>query len=219
LSFIALGCKETSSPSGDSAPLDARTQRNTRPAAEEGRSNAPVEIEIFAPEDGDHAGREGLGWFIDLAVVFPPMEIRRTGFAGEQLTGPGVHANAPPMPGAFAPGKDEKFAGLIVLLSTTTIGAESCQNLANLFNLTGVTNKDATEVEIWDTWIISARLFGHDTPSTLYVAEAADLNHNGIFDDAPDVVPDSNGDGKCDDSDVKAVGLASDAYVTDFFIR
>jgi hypothetical protein len=53
----------------------------------------------------------------------------------------------------------------------------------------------------------------------LYTAEAGDLNKDGIYNDAPDVVPDANHDGKCDDSDLKAVGLASDAYVTDFFIR
>ena len=73
----------------------------------------------------------------------------------------------------------------------------SCQNLADAFNLTGVTNRVEGGTEIWDTWIIGAPLFGRNTPSTIWVAEVADLNQNGIHDDAPDVVPDVNHDGIC----------------------
>ncbi|MEP7325934.1 MAG: hypothetical protein ABI836_08305 [Gemmatimonadota bacterium] len=180
--------------------------------------SAPVVVEVFAPDEGDPAGVDGIGWFIDLAVEFPN-GIEATGFTGNQLTGPGVHENAAPFPGTFTPGKDEKFQGLIVLLSTNTLGAGSCQNLSNLFNLTGPTYVEEDETEIWDTWIITTADFGHDTPSTLWVAEARDLDGDGVYNDAPNVVPDANGDGKCNEADLKAVGLASAVAEKHFFIN
>ena len=67
--------------------------------------------------------------------------------------------------------------GLIVLLSTTTVGAKNAQNLANLFNLTGFTNQKTNE--IWDTWIVGAPSFGKNVRSVLRVAVAADKNKDG----------------------------------------
>ena len=62
-----------------------------------------AEVKMFAPTNGQRAGVGGFGWFVDLAVEFDtPLE--RTGFTGLQLTGPGVHNNALPMPGTFSPG-------------------------------------------------------------------------------------------------------------------
>jgi hypothetical protein len=204
-------------------PNAVSTQGST--ASQQGRATGKteaeekVEVEIFAPEDGDHAGRDGVGWFIDIAVVFPPGHIEKTGFVGNQLTGPDAHNNVAPFPGLFAAGKDDKFGGLVVTLSTTTIGALSCQNLAGLFNLTGPTNVSSEETEIWDTWIITAPNFGVSTPSTMHIAEVADLNHDGILNDAPDVIPDVNGDGHCSAVDIGALGLVSDVYKKEFFIR
>jgi hypothetical protein len=174
-------------------------------------------VEVFAPDNGEAAGIDGIGWFIDLAVEFEGGDVAATGFTANQLTGPGVHANAAPFPGAFGPGKDEAFQGLIVLTSTTLGG--SCENLAGVFNLTGPTNVAEDEVEIWDTWIVEAAYSGTHTASTLWVAVAADKNGDGIFNDAPDTVPDSNGDGKCNERDIRDFGSASNIVEKHFFIN
>jgi hypothetical protein len=173
---------------------------------------------MFAPKGGDHAGVGGFGWFIDLAVEFD-VPLERTGFNGFQLTGPGVHNNAAPMPGSFSPGRDDRMPGLIVLMSTTTIGAKSCQNIANLFNLTGVTHRDDDRTELWDTWIVGAPLFGINTSSTVFAAIAADKDLDGVFNDAPSIVPDADANGMCDERDLKAFGLASNIRKTNFFIN
>lgn len=177
-----------------------------------------AEVKMFAPTNGQRAGVGGFGWFVDLAVEFDtPLE--RTGFTGLQLTGPGVHNNALPMPGTFSPGRDDRMQGLIVLVSTATIGAQSCQNVANLFNMTGVTHRDASKTEIWDTWIVGAPVFGVNVESTVYAAVAADRNRDQILNDAPNVVPDADGNGVCDEQDLKAFGLASNIRKASFFIN
>lgn len=185
----------------------------------------PVNIEMFSPERGHHVGIDGKGWFVDLEIEFP-VPLAQSGFtlngAGEpgfQVTGPGGHNNIDPMPGAFAVGADERIPGLIVLLTTTAVAAGPCQNLANLFNITGVTDLSATETELWDTWIIGAPNFGVDTESTIFVAVADDLNGDGIFNDAPDVVTDVDGNGICNVLDLKAFGVASNIERTRFFIN
>ena len=177
-----------------------------------------VNIELFAPAKGDSVGIDGRGWFIDIAVQFEG-DLSHTGFSGNQLTGPGPHNNVAPFPGTFSPGVDDRFSGLIVLLNTTTIGGGSCQNLANLFNLTGVTNVTDDEVEIWDTWLVGAPLFGQATKSKTFIAVAADLNGDGIYNDAPAVVPDFNNDGKCDKKDLKAYGVSSNIVKSKFYIN
>lgn len=91
-------------------------------------------------------------------------------------------------------------------------------NVANLFNVTGVTDRTDDEVEIWDTWIVGAPNFGCNTNSTVYTAIAADKNGNGVYDDAPNVVPDADGDGDVDKKDLKAFGLASNVKKADLFI-
>jgi hypothetical protein len=108
---------------------------------------------------------------------------------------------------------------LVVLLSTTIVGAGPGQNIANLFNLTGVTDLSDDETELWDTWIVGAPNFGVNTESTVYVAVVDDLDGNGIFDDAPDVVPDTDADGDVDARDLKAIGLASRVEKATFFIN
>lgn len=177
-----------------------------------------AEIKMLAPENGHRVGIGGFGWFIDLEIEFD-LPLERTGFSGFQLTGPGAHNNIGPMPGVFSPGKDDRLPGLIVLVSTATIGAQSCQNVANLFNLTGVTHREAERTELWDTWIVGAPNFGVNTPSTVHVALAADKNLDGIYNDAPGVVPDADGNGVCDDKDLKAFGLGSNIRKATFFIN
>ena len=46
----------------------------------------------------------------------------------------------------------------------------------------------------------------------------ADKNGNGVFDDAPDVVPDADGDGIVGTRDLKAFGVASNIERRKFFI-
>lgn len=177
-----------------------------------------AEIKMFAPEGGHRVGVGGFGWFVDLEIEFD-VPLERTGFTGFQLTGPGVHNNVGPFPGTFSPGRDDRMPGLIVLVSTATIGAQSCQNVANLFNLTGVTHREANKTELWDTWIVGAPVFGVNTPSTVYAAIAADKDMDGVFNDAPSVLPDADGNGICDERDLKAFGLASNVRKANFFIN
>jgi hypothetical protein len=174
---------------------------------------APVNVTVFAPQHDDVAGKESKGFFVDLALRYPSLA---SSGAGLQLTGPTAHQNQAPFPGAFAPGVDEKLPGLIVLLSTTTVGAKNAQNLANLFNLTGFTNQKTNE--IWDTWIVGAPSFGRNVHSVLRVAVAADKNKDGIYNDAPAVVPDANRDGRINGVDLKAYGVASNIVAVPFQI-
>jgi hypothetical protein len=183
----------------------------------------PVRIEVFAPERGANAGANGFGWFVDMEVDFLGKNLQQAGFTGLQLTGPGVHNNAPPFPGAFSTGRDDRLPGLVVLTSTTnnTLAGFSGPgtNLANLFNLTGITNRDSKETELWDTWIVGAAIAGQNVNTTLTVAVIADLNHDGIFNDAPNVVPDLNNDGRIDAADLKLLGVASNIVTVPFRIN
>lgn len=198
-------------------------------AAERGKQaydEKPVKVEMFSPEDGHRAGIGSKGWFVDLEVEYD-RPLAATGFTAEQLTGPGVHNNAPPFPGSFSAGQDDRLPGLIVLVSTTqtqrpdgspTGFTGPGQNVANLFNLTGITDRTRTSTEVWDTWIVGAPLFGRNTPSTVYAAVAADKNRDGVFNDAPNSVPDADRDGDVDQKDLKAFGIASNVERADFFI-
>ena len=177
------------------------------------KANSPVQVEVLSPRNGDVAGKQSKGFFVDLALRYPSIAASGADF---QLTGPATHQNQAPFPGSFAAGVDDKVPGLIVLLSTTTIGAKNAQNLAGLFNLTGFTNQKTNE--IWDTWIVGAPSFGKNVHSVLRVAVAADKNHDGIYNDAPAVVPDSNHDGRINAVDLKAYGIASNIAVVPFQI-
>ncbi|MDO9302167.1 MAG: hypothetical protein Q7T89_12325 [Anaerolineales bacterium] len=198
-----------------SGPVSTASAANSSDKDKEEKS---VKIEMFAPAKGDHVGIGGKGWFVDLAIGYEA-PLAATGFTGFQLTGPAAHNNVAPFPGTFSAGKDDRLPNLVVLLSTTTVGAGAGQNLANLFNLTGVTDLSDDETELWDTWIVGAPNFGVNTESTIYVAVVDDLNGNGIFDDAPSVVPDSDMDGDVDEKDLKALGLASKVEKATFFIN
>ncbi len=179
-----------------------------------------VQVTMLTPQTGDSAGLHGFGWIIDLRLEYNAT-LDQTGFDGFQLTGPGAHTNAPPFAGAFSPGRDEKLPGLVVLVSTTSVGAGAGQNIANLFNIVGVTDLDNSLplAELWDTWIVGAPSFGVNTQSVAYTAVVRDLNGDGVFNDAPNVVPDANGDGVIDDVDLTALGLASNIAKATFFIN
>ena len=163
--------------------------------------NRPVaKLKVFAPAEGDVAGVASTGFLVDLAVEFPG-DLASTGAALE-LTGGGVHANAAPFPGTFGPGANDRFPGLVVLLSSTRIGAGAGQNLSNLFNIVSVTNRTTTSTEIWTTWIVGAKnafgVEGEMTPSELLVTVVEGT--------APAVVTDMNGDGKLDNKDLVLMG-------------
>jgi len=176
--------------------------------------NTPVKVQVFAPRPGDAVGKQSKGFFVDLALQYPSLASSGADF---QLTGPGTHQNQAPFPAAFAPGADEKLPGVIVLLSTSTVGARNAQNLANLFNLTGFTNQRTNE--IWDTWLVGASLFGKNVRSVLRVAVAADKNKDGIYNDAPATISDANRDGRINAIDLKAYGVASEIVAVPFQIR
>ena len=177
-------------------------------------ASAPVDVQVFAPRPGDAVGKQSKGFLVDLAVRYPSLAASGADF---QLTGPQTHQNQAPFPGAFAAGPDEKLPGLIVLLSTSTVGARNAQNLANLFNLTAFTNQKTNE--IWDTWIVGNPSFGRNVRSVLRVAVAADKNGDGIYNDAPATVPDVNSDGRITAVDLRAFGIASNIAVVPFEIR
>jgi hypothetical protein len=192
----------------------ATAATNGKKNASNTKANAPVQVQVFAPRSGDVAGKQSKGFLVDLALRYPSLAASGADF---QLTGPTTHQNQAPFPGTFSAGVDEKVPGLIVLLSTTTVGAKNAQNLSGLFNLTGFTNQQTNE--IWDTWIVGAPSFGKNVRSVLRVAVAADKNKDGIYNDAPAVVPDANHDGRINAADLEAYGVASNIAVVPFEIR
>ena len=202
IAFVALAAVVTAT----------ATAANARKTSKKGGS--AVQVDVFSPREGDVAGKLSKGFFVDLAVRYPSLAASGADF---QLTGPTAHQNQAPFAGAFGAGADEKVPGLIVLLSTTTVGAKNAQNLANLFNLTGFTNQKTNE--IWDTWIVGAPSFGKNVRSVLRVAVAADKNKDGIYNDAPAVVPDANHDGRINAADLEAYGVASNIAVVPFEIH
>lgn len=192
--------------------------------SDDGKENRkPVEVEVFAPGNGDNAGIGGAGWFVDLDVDFRGSDLAATGFNGLQLTGPAGHNNIAPFPGTFSTGKDDKMPGLVVLTSTTNSTLPGFSgpgtNLANLFNLTGVTDRSKKGTELWDTWIVGAPIAGQNVNTVLTVAVIDDLNQDGIYNDAPNVVTDHNRDGRIDRLDLKALGVASNIETVRFHIN
>ena len=214
----------TSAPPSPSPSPSASSQALLADAAYS-HGGKPVHIEVFTPERHINAGIQGRGWFVDMELDFPggPDGLRQSGFTDLQLTGPGVHNNVAPLPGSFSTGKDDRNPGLVVLTSTTNSSTPGFTgpgtNLANLFNITGVTNRTPKETELWDTWLVGAPIAGSDVDTTLTVAEVADLNNNGAFDDAPDVVTDLNHDGVIDAKDLRLLGVSSNIVTVPFHIN
>lgn len=175
-----------------------------------------AKVTIFAPGSGDIAGISSRGFLVDLAVNFET-SLAETGTTLE-LTGPGPLQNAGPFPGTFGPGANlDHFPGLVVLLSSTTIGAGAGQNVSNLFNIIAVTNRTPTSTEIWASWIIGAKnafgVEGQMTPSRLFVTVVEGA--------APNVVTDMNGDGKLDAKDLHLMGykVLSKSRSVDFVVN
>jgi len=173
-------------------------------------------IKVFAPGKGDVAGIGSRGFLVDMAINFTG-DLASTG-ASTELTGPGPLANAGPFPGTFSGGANlDHFPGLVVLLSSTKIGAGPGQNVANLFNINAVTNQSADGTEIWSTWIVGAPnsfgTVGEKTPSRLFVAVVEGT--------APNVVTDINGDGEINKKDLMMMGykVISNTPKVDFVVN
>src|SRR6185295_4184142 len=181
-------------------------------SAKDGGSDLEINIQIFTPKSGNVQGIGSRGFMVDLKADFN-VPLAETG-AGLELTGPGVHQNAAPLPGAFGDGPNDKFPNLVVLLSSTKAGAGI--NHAGSFNLVAVTDQRSDRAQIWSTWIIGApNVFGTpgvDTPSRLFVAAV-----NGV---APAVVRDLNLDGQFDEEDLALMGfeIISQVRTVDFVI-
>lgn len=175
-----------------------------------------MNLDLFAPKSGDVAGVESRAFLVDLVARFDG-DLVATG-ASPELTGPGSYQNAPPFPGTFSPGANrDHFPGLVVLLSSTLIGAGPGQNVANLFNIVAVTNRTEEETEIWATWIVGAKNAfgreGEETPSRLFIAVVEGVAH--------DVVEDLDGNGIFDEKDLRLMGIdpVSNIRKVDFIVN
>jgi hypothetical protein len=173
-------------------------------------------ITVFAPGKGDVAGVGSRAFLVDISIQFDG-NLASTGVTPE-LTGPGTLANAGPFPGTFSVGANsDHFPGLVVLLSSTTLGAGPGQNVANLFNINAVTNQNAKSSEIWSTWIVGAPgafgTVGERTPSRLFLAVVEGT--------APDVVLDMDGNGILDRKDLALMGykVISNTPKVDFVVN
>jgi hypothetical protein len=170
-------------------PLYASAQGGGGAAS--GGGGGSANIHLFAPNSGDRSGLDSKGFFIDLKADIN-LPLARSGFGGQ---GP-----------ATGIGQDKRFPGLITMLSTTKAGAG--KNLAGLFDIVGVTDSSADKTQLWATWQAGKPNFGTG-PSTVYVAIAADTNHDGVLNDAPNEVPDADHDGDVDEKDLQAIGATS----------
>jgi hypothetical protein len=180
------------------------------------RDENTARITVFAPGKGDVAGVGSRAFLVDMAIEFDG-DLAATGVTPE-LTGPGLLQNAGPFPGTFSVGANaDHFPGLVVLLSSTTVGAGPGQNVANLFNINTVTNQQPGSTEIWSTWIVGApNAFGRVgelTPSTLFVAV--------VDGPAPDVVQDLDGNGVFNRRDLRLMGyrVISNTPKVDFTVN
>ncbi|HJZ74295.1 MAG TPA: hypothetical protein VKE51_21305 [Vicinamibacterales bacterium] len=161
-------------------------------AADDGQ--LPVNLEVFTPKNGNLAGAGSRAFMVDLKAEFNG-DVASTG-ASPELTGPGVHPNASPLPGSFGIGaNDDHVPGLVVLLSSSRAGVGPGQNVANDFTIATTTDRRKDRTEVWSTWMVGApNVFGtpgQNTPSRLFVAivrgcapdTVVDMDENGIFDE------------------------------------
>lgn len=178
--------------------------------------NKYVNIKVLAPKSGELAGVGSRAFMVDLVARFNT-SLAATG-ASPELTGPGPLANAGPFPGTFSPGANkDHFPGLVVLLSSTHIGAGPGHNTANLFNIVGITDQTDSTTDVWTSWIIGApNAFG-----TTGAIEDSTLFAAVVEGTAPDVVSDMDGNGKFDEKDLALMGyrVISNSVNVDFQVN
>jgi hypothetical protein len=125
-------------------------------------------------------------------------------------------------PPVFGVGKNEALPGLVVIFNNTptALGGPG-RNLANLFQFTGFQDKldigGRTIYRFIQTiWIVGAPTWCGWTKAI--AAIISDRDGNGLLDDAPDTVPDVNGDGVIDERDLAALGVASNIASVIFYV-
>jgi hypothetical protein len=126
-------------------------------------------------------------------------------------------------PPVFGVGKNEALPGLVVIFNNTptALGGPG-RNLANLFQFTGFQDKldlgGRTIYRFIQTiWIVGAPTWCGWTKAI--AAIISDRDGNGSLDDAPDTVPDVNGDGVIDERDLAALGVASNIASVIFYVQ
>lgn len=177
-------------------------------ASAESGPGSDGDVTVWVPRSGDVAGVETRGFVVDLSVRING-NLAQTGSSLE-LTGPGAHQNTAPLPGTFGVGANaDHFPGLVVTLSSTKIGAGAGQNLANEFNITGITDRPSSdETEVWATWIIGAKGAFAALRDAAHpeATERSTLFVTAVRGTAPNVVTDQNGDGRLDEKDLELMG-------------
>ncbi len=145
-------------------------------------------VEILSPETGHLTGLRGTDFSITLV---PELAEPETPDVAPATAGRRGHA---PM------------GSLVVIVDTYTTGARSCKNLARRFYF-DLMDRQSSETEWLASWRLTSKLFPAGVPSTLRTALVADNNSNGLSDDAPNVIPDVDFDGSCDEVDLAALVL------------
>jgi len=133
----------------------------------------PAQLEVVSPPPDSIWGSDGRGFLIDLAIT------SRRGALLAVSSRPVIASSL------LHAGHNDALPGLVVLLSTTTIGAGSRQNLAGLFQIAAAGQLKDGSVQIRTAWLAAEPAFGADVDTELraYLVD-------GI---APDVVPSDAG--------------------------
>ncbi|GAC1583870.1 MAG: hypothetical protein NVS3B18_16850 [Candidatus Dormibacteria bacterium] len=163
--LITAACTAVLATAGAAAALAAP---HPRPHAK-----SPVKVTVFSPGAGDHSGKGGVGFILDLALD-------ATSARGNKLlsaaNGYRSAFNAP-VTAAGLPdphtGADPGAPGLVVLLSSTPSKPGSPfmgprTNLAGLFQINGVARVHG-HTETWNTWQPQKPVFGTGTSPQLTV--------------------------------------------------
>lgn len=200
----------------------------------------PLIVQFYSPLQGSSVGVGGRFYLVAVnvfsadprLVAYPEISINPTVRINATLVvaftsnytarGPveGVSAGA----GApvFGLGKNEALPGLVVIFNNTppALGGPG-RNLANLFQFTGF--QDRLDIGgrtvyryVQTVWQVGAPLWCGWTKAV--AAIVADKNDNGLLDDAPDTLPDLNGDGVVDERDLALFGVASNIAVVTFYV-
>src|SRR5262249_51545081 len=204
-----------SAPGSNHTALGSASPTAARLADDVTDSGGGANLHVFVPKNGDRAGVGSRAFLVDLVARIDG-DLAATG-ATPALSGPGAHANTAPLPGSTGAGHNPEFPSLVTLLSArgpaATFGPG--KNLANLFNIVAVTNRESDRTEIWSTWIIGRpNVFGtvgKDTDTTVFIAV--------VDGTAPDDIVDENNDGVFDEKDLEAMGIrVLTKYKADFTV-
>lgn len=120
-----------------------------------------VKVAILTPRAGAVAGINGSGFTVDLML---------DATAGQNAALVGSPRFISPTSSTFKPGVNPAIPGLVVALSTNPTHT----NLANLFQLTGVSSVNGHK-EITTSWLVGKAIFGTNVDATLtvYVVKGA----------------------------------------------